>query len=31
VISLLQGKYQESEKMTDEEFITNCKNAFNKN
>ena len=28
VISLLQGKYQETEKMTDEEFITNCKNAF---
>jgi hypothetical protein len=31
VISLLQGKYQESEKMTDEKFINNCKNAFNKN
>lgn len=31
VVSLLQGKYQESEKMTDEEFINNCKNAFHKN
>ena len=28
VISLLQGKYQETEKMSDEEFINNCKNAF---